>query len=428
MDNLTPPDKFIQFGCWNNLNVSPKGEQMGCLTDVMTALTNYIRADIQRTKFVVVTGDNYYPEKTTTDNIKTKLIYPERLADGFDMLPSTLPTYVLLGNHDLETNDVKKQPLMIKSFNSRGTPEHDPGADVDIPVKERTGSCAIMSMEKSAVSRHPNLRLTLCAHRMLTRGNLLIMLDTSMYDRKDAPKFLPCYNHSNLLPQRMTTVEQLHAYQLEQILGAIRKYKDVLTNIILVGHHPIVGVKSKKVGGESEMYSDIPDFQEVLRTIYRFVNSVARRRPKYYYMCSDLHLYQTGTIHLLGSGTEQETMVIEQYISGIGGTKLDPLPAQMDSEYENDMVRYQPRMVVQDCGFVVCTIVKGMPKFTPIFLQSLGTLGTPGTPGTSVTPLKTKPTKTSMLVPKSRRRRSKSRTKTATTTATTTTKTRKKSK
>jgi hypothetical protein len=25
---------------------------------------------------------------------------------------------------------------------------------------------------------------TLCAHRMLTRGNLIIMLDTSMYDRK----------------------------------------------------------------------------------------------------------------------------------------------------------------------------------------------------------------------------------------------------
>lgn len=398
MDNLKNPDKFIQFGCWNNLNVSSKGEPVGCLQDVMASLTEYIRTDNQRTKFVVVTGDNYYPEKSTTDNIKTKLIYPERLSEGFAMLPSTLPTYVLLGNHDLETNDVKKQPLTIY-------PEK---LTDNVPAKERAGSCSILGMEQSAVSKRPNLRLTLCAHRMLTRGNLLIMLDTSMYDRKDAPKFLPCYNHSNLLPRPITTVEQLHAYQLDHILGAIRKYKDVLTNIILVGHHPIVGVKSKKVGTESEMYSDIPDFMDVLKTIYGFVNSVARRRPNYYYMCSDLHLYQTGTIRL---PIEQETMVIEQYISGIGGTKLDPIPT-LDLEYQNEMVRYQPRTVVQDCGFVVCTIVKGMPTFTPIFLHSLDPT------------LTIQPSKISRLVTKSRHRRSRVQMKTTTAR----TQTRKKSK
>lgn len=402
MDNQKNPDKFIQFGCWNNLNVSSNGEPVGCLQNVMASLMEYIRTDNQRTKFIVVTGDNYYPEKSSTDSIKTKLIYPERLAEGFDMLPNTLPTYVLLGNHDLETNDVKKQPLTILTDN--------------IPVKERAGSCAIMGMEQEAISKHPNLRLTLCAHRMLTRGNLLIMLDTSMYDRKDAPKFLPCYNHSNLLPQRMTTVEQLHAYQLEQILGAIGKYKDELTNIILVGHHPIVGVKSKKVGTETEMYSDIPDFLDVLKTIYGFVNSVARRRPNYYYMCSDLHLYQTGTIRI---PIEKETMVIDQYISGIGGTKLDPLPIQMDSEYQNDMVRYKPRTVVQDCGFVVCTIVKGVPKFIPIFLDSLGTL--------QMKPSRMSTLVTSKLVTKSRNRRSRVRTKTATARTQTTRKSRKQS-
>jgi len=69
MSNL--PSKFIQFGCWNNLN------QKGCLRNVMNTLSSYLRnrdkSPDKPPEFLVVSGDNYYPEKETINDVKKKL-------------------------------------------------------------------------------------------------------------------------------------------------------------------------------------------------------------------------------------------------------------------------------------------------------------------------------------------------------------------
>ena len=43
--------KFIQFGCWNNINKD------GCLEKVMIKLNEYV-TDV-KPDFIVITGDNY---------------------------------------------------------------------------------------------------------------------------------------------------------------------------------------------------------------------------------------------------------------------------------------------------------------------------------------------------------------------------------
>ena len=79
---------FIHFGCWNNLNE-------GCLETVMTRLNT--RLDKGK---------------------KKKIIIPEKLNLGFSYLPKDVDIYMILGNHDLETNTGKNNFFINNLENS----------------------------------------------------------------------------------------------------------------------------------------------------------------------------------------------------------------------------------------------------------------------------------------------------------------------
>ncbi len=87
---------FIHFGCWNNLN-------KGCLEKVMQLLKNRLKHK-PKIDFLTIAGDNYYPKKEKVGNKKNKIIIPSLLEEGFAHLPKEIPIYMILGNHDLETN------------------------------------------------------------------------------------------------------------------------------------------------------------------------------------------------------------------------------------------------------------------------------------------------------------------------------------
>ena len=93
-------NNFIHFGCCNNLNLNK-----GCLINVMKLLKERLK-DIDKPKidFLTIAGDNYYPKKEKVKGKKKKIIIPELLNQGFEYLPSEIPIYMILGNHDLETN------------------------------------------------------------------------------------------------------------------------------------------------------------------------------------------------------------------------------------------------------------------------------------------------------------------------------------
>ena len=148
--------KFIQFGCWNNLNDN------GNLRLVTNKLHQYLAKEDtnngdnhdgknnsgNKTDFIVVSGDNYYNDKSKNAIGKVKTILPDKLKQGIEMLSdSTNPTpiYMLLGNHDLDTNpiDTAKQNLYVLDPN-------------DHKLEPEKSDCFIIREEMKAIQNSNN--------------------------------------------------------------------------------------------------------------------------------------------------------------------------------------------------------------------------------------------------------------------------------
>ena len=97
---MSEPYKFITFGCWNDWNsTSP------AVSSVLSSVSDYCMNN-NDCKFMIVTGDNYYPKKIK-DKInakKYKIINVDHLKKGLNALPQNIPIYLLLGNHDVDNS------------------------------------------------------------------------------------------------------------------------------------------------------------------------------------------------------------------------------------------------------------------------------------------------------------------------------------
>jgi len=345
--------RFFQFGCWNNLN-----QKKGNLKGVMAKLKTTI--ETSRPEFIVVSGDNYYPGKETFNGEKKKTIDFDKLREGFSELPSDIDIHMLLGNHDLETQ-TQKPNLFIKDG------------------REEDGTCEILRKEKCIVDDKRNIHYN--SFRSIVEGDtLILMIDTSMYEEdEDVKKYLPCYNVFFTPRQQIMNVNQLRNYQLKQIteiLDKIKTDKKDIKHIILIGHHPIYSYKTKEKDGKKKSTVDsdiIHHFIDVLKKIYNKVNNPD---CKYYYLCSDLHLYQEGTIQLTVNRLGKNKMEIKQYIVGNGGTELD-----LKSDYTStDNIHtiegkhtYVCSREEEKHGFLQCDIAPDGPTLTPHFVE--GTSG-----------------------------------------------------
>ena len=339
-------DKFIQFGCWNNLNTKVKDgqeKQLGCLNKVLGLLNDYLSKVEVKPKFLIISGDNYYPEKQKVDDVTTNIvIYPDKLIEGFKKIEIDLPIYMMLGNHDLEKTPKEEEPTKQE--------------------------CKILELEMA--NKPANVEYNFFKYVMLKNGTMILMIDTSIYE-DDSEEYLQCYNKFfESSGQSFSSVEEIREYQLEQIMDAIEGKE--LRNIIIVGHHPIIYFKYKKGkdGKKAKIHfrSDIRNlFQPVLAHIYGKLGPATN----YYYLCSDMHLYQKGKIELqMGA----ETMRIQQYIVGTGGTELDsPLPPDYDEKVKTeDIITYALEDEKAQCGFLECVVKEEGLEFTPIFVPSKG--------------------------------------------------------
>jgi Icc-related predicted phosphoesterase len=203
--------KFIQFGCWNNINKD------GCLENVMKKLNEYV-TDVKQ-DFIVVTGDNYYPQKEknkdkdkdknknketvdgepvvkekkkekkekkeTVDGEpvveKKKIIMFKDIDHGFQLLPTNIPIYTILGNHDLETFDIVKENLFVDTLGAR---------------REENGTCEIVNKQIETIKALPNTNISYEFFKSVKLANntLLLMIDTSIYEKpENSNKYLPCY-------------------------------------------------------------------------------------------------------------------------------------------------------------------------------------------------------------------------------------------
>ena len=334
-------DKFIQFGCWNNLNIKIKDgkeKQLGCLNKVIDLLHSYLKKN--KPKFLIISGDNYYPEKQKDDDVTKKIIiYPEKLKEGIRKLEMNLPIYMMIGNHDLEKTP-KEENL-----------EQD--------------ECKIIELE---MKNNPiNVKYIFFKCEMLNHKTMVLMIDTSIYE-VGSEQYLLCYNKFFELSelQQFNTIDEIKSFQLQQITEAVAGKS--IQNIIIIGHAPILYLKFKKNKGVI-LRSDIREsFTPVLTYIYGMLGTGVN----YFYLCSDLHLFQKGKVEIEIDGAKK--MTIQQYIVGTGGTELDSaLPTDFTEKVQREgNITYSLENEEAKCGFLECDITKDGPVFTPIFVPSGG--------------------------------------------------------
>ena len=366
-------NQFIMFGCWNNLN-----DGKGGLEDTMASLKDFL----QKTPvdFIAVAGDNYYPGKDKKKDKdkdkdkdkkkekgdkkeekgdkkkgdddkkedKTKQIIPENLLRGFSLLPDNIPIKMILGNHDLDTNKVNDTTYKIG----------------DVP--EEPGTCAILDLEKRAVENTPNIDFDLM-HSIVMGNALVLMIDTSMYDPDDSSKFIPCYIKQDPTFRTLTPYETIIERQHLFIKTELINHPNV-RHLIIIGHHPITGVKCKQGKGdcsksENPLIEPFPLFIKELK----FIGNMVPNLP-ITYLCADLHLYQMGTV-IITSG--RRLIVIHQYIVGTGGTELDPVIQKAEVRYETNELVYVIEPIPPppyDHGFLRCDCSNGQPTF--MFIQT----------------------------------------------------------
>ena len=322
--------------------------------------------------------DKSKKEKNTT---KVKTIYTELLKNGLLSLPDTTKIYMILGNHDLDRNN-KKNLFIDESRPTQGQISQ---------LRPENNECEIIKAELAVLKDKQNVDYLFFKSELKNDDTLILMIDTSIYEpEKQTNVYLPCYNEffkNNTLYEDkqfdFPTITNLRLYQRNRILQAISQATTgakTIKHIIIVGHHPIYQVKYKVKEEEPIKFtSDIQvDFKPVLIAIYNKLFKIYKQLPKtkFYYLCSDLHLYQKGTINIRVSKKTDVTMRIEQYIVGTGGTVLDPkLPEATQKNYSNNEegITYDIVDEQQSHGFLECIIdEKKEPTFQFIPLTELG--------------------------------------------------------
>ena len=308
--------RFFHFGCWNQ-NYCDKSTNTTPISNVMKLLDKKVHS--LHPNFIVVAGDNYYPDKIKTENaFKKHIVKQDKFDSGFKCLPKNVEIDMILGNHDLETNSTNNTKLFIE----------------DEMHPEPPGSCFIMNHEIELASSL-QIQFVLQKCRWLNKDTVVIMIDTTMYDIDDDNNNISCYRQ--LLKNPDLTIEDLHALALHFVMSELMKGEP--KNIIFIGHHPITGYKKKEKKGVVKVKL-IDSYAGLLHLLY----SVFTVYPtcNYYYLCADLHLFQVGTVGIEANGSS--LMSIKQYIVGTGGTKLDDDPF-LDEVVKRDEIHIENYMV-----------------------------------------------------------------------------------
>ena len=281
---------FIQFGCWNN---------GGCDETKTNGLTNVTRSLSRKTpEFIVISGDNYYPPKETIEGKKKKYFVENDFLSGFNCLPKNMPIYMNYGNHDYETDLI-----------------------IDKITGQTENNCELIKRQKLYVTENPNIQLDLFRAIDFSVSTKVIMIDTTIYDNEEFENCYQCYRavdrafdtDDKTIIQTRVKLEQ--SKFINNITTEIKSNSSI-QNVVIVGHHPLMGFKIKEKKGvelvETLYSADLIEF------IYnKIFNQINNPNIKYYYLCADLHQYQCGNININGK------MSIRQYIVGTGGAKLD---------------------------------------------------------------------------------------------------------
>lgn len=364
--------RFIHFGCWNNSGCDSTAGAVKssdtALTRVMKQIKKNITSSQFQPEFITVAGDNYYPiiKKDPVTKIKTKLLDEDDLLSGFECLPKDLKKYLLLGNHDLEAlSNAKSNPV---------------------------SACQILDMQKDIESNPNNnfemddLKSPFILNTQLTDSTIVIMLDTSMYSNEDKSlkKVEECYQRlfelHGLDNPNKDTIKNVRELQKKRVEAFVDTLDGRLKNIIVIGHHPMVCFKTDevkdKVTGTKSKETETLVMNELNHLYFNSIYSKLKKnkRINYFYLCADLHQYQTGDIHMAKNSDE---VLVKQFVAGTGGSQLEDLdvdlsllkPGQEITKLDTLTLTYTNVYNKATYGFLDCLLTPE-GDFNPLFVEA----------------------------------------------------------
>ena len=297
--------KIIHFGCWN-LGKCAKDETNGLTT--MTKLLNKYCTENKDINFISIAGDNYYPNKSEVDGLKVKKINKENLLSGFGCLPDDVTKYVILGNHDIE--------------------------DITVNDEGKIDKCESLSIQQTL-----SLNIFNDIIKIEIEDCLILMIDTTLYEIQDTSVNISdtCYKQIPLFRDKTKeskTIQDLINYQNSEVNKLINETtKD---NIIIIGHHPIIGVRHSTKLGKTQIFNS-----DGLGNLFKLIKT----RKNLIYMCADIHAYQEGTVKI-------NDLNIHQFIVGTGGAEQDLVPATLE-KINLDYIEYEVINQNNAYGFLV---------------------------------------------------------------------------
>jgi hypothetical protein len=266
--------RFINFGCWNENATTENAPLKAVIADSMT----------HNPDFYIINGDNYYQKKNK--KTKTKMVIEDELREGMNALRNTgKEIFLLMGNHDLEMTGEEKQ-------------------------------CETMIVEKQYISDNFKLPVDLVMFKEIGH-NIIIMIDTNMYVEEE----LFCYNE--ILTTKLDDLNKFQERQKEIIEQQLSG--KMFDNIIICGHHPIAGFKNQALKTDDKGKQKVKGGVEHIGSegydlLFDTIRPHCDNPNGFYYFCADIHNYQKGEVRIEKGS---DTMIINEYIVGTGGTELD---------------------------------------------------------------------------------------------------------
>lgn len=315
---------FITFGCWNNRNYKTIEQPMDSVLEKVTE--EITKGGINR---IIVSGDNYYPEKKKENNVKIKNVYIAKIKEGIQKLndaASNTPISMVMGNHDLDSNGPIKHPQF----------EINPADYV------KKGNCSILQEE---IANQGNIDYQLFGEIDTEISDVaLLMIDTTIYaEIVDDNNYLLCYKE--WFEKQGTEEQNISVKMIQDLqLDFVREKIQNKTKIILIGHHPIY---YKKKNGIID--------NNISSLLIKKLN--IQEEQTIYYICADRHYYQYATFEI-------NSNKIHQYIVGTGGAELDDLPnvsTDIDGSVTFSVVEKDQ---MKDYGFLKVSLQEGQgPTF-----------------------------------------------------------------
>lgn len=340
--------KFIHFGCWGN-NKMKENVYLRKATNVFNGIYRLLQND-PKIKFLLVVGDNYYPEKITFNTSKKRILTNRDVESLMNLLKKTKkPVKLLLGNHDIQDITVNS-----KNINSPGKMCESLGIQFKVG-KEKDSNIDVFKDVMSLYYKD--------------ESTLIIMIDTTLYFNPNTE----CYSkfdifnaksHENLSNSEI--LNKLQERQEEVIKDLLIKYKNV-ENVIFAGHHPIIvyEIPYKKNTFKDKFKSSnnlikLDNFIKILNNSYDSLKG-----KNLYHLCADSHFYEKSVITIDNNG--ENKLIINQYVAGTGGGQLYDVRKKNNILHDNVgkiNITYDSEPGIKKHGFLLCSFINNEWRFT----------------------------------------------------------------